>query len=176
VRLFSRPFLRSDTPHSGKCEFQLQEENGEEDRFESDSEGKLSGRSEQSESREMESESEIQSVIPSQKSIPEAGSVAMFNKLSAMADEFMKTVKQLREQASSSKEVNVDPLHLPGANPKRRSLNFTPPRKARELDRQRRRTRIWNGTLCPRTSSPTEKVARPMENYTYQTENQENKT
>jgi hypothetical protein len=37
----------------------LQEENGEEDRFESDSEDELSGRSEQSESREMESESEL---------------------------------------------------------------------------------------------------------------------
>ena len=38
----------------------LQEENGKEDRFESDSEGELSGYSEQSESREFERESEIQ--------------------------------------------------------------------------------------------------------------------
>jgi hypothetical protein len=50
-----------------------------------------------------------------------------------MADEFMRTVKQLREQASSSKEGNVDSLHLPVSDPRKRSLNFTPPRRGREV-------------------------------------------
>ena len=53
-----------------------QAENGEEDRFESDSEGELSGHLEESDSRELDSESEIQYVI--KKSIPEAGIVARF--------------------------------------------------------------------------------------------------
>ena len=72
-----------------------QEKNCEEDRYESDSEGGLDGHSEEIEAGELDSESEIQSVI--EQSIPEAGSVAMFNKLSKMADEFMRTVKQLTQ-------------------------------------------------------------------------------
>ncbi len=51
-----------------------------------------------------------------EKIIPEAGSFAMFNKLSKMADEFMRTAKQLREQSSSSKKGNVDSLHFPVPN------------------------------------------------------------
>ncbi len=56
-----------------------QEETGEEDRFESDSEGELSCRSEESESRAIESNAEIDYVL--EKRILDAGSVAMFQKL-----------------------------------------------------------------------------------------------
>ena len=64
-------------------------ENGEEDRFDTDSEGGLDGHLEDFEERELHSESEIQSVI--EQDIQQAGSVAMYNKLSKMADEIMKT-------------------------------------------------------------------------------------
>ncbi len=50
-----------------------------------------------------------------------------------MADEFMRTVKQLREQTSSSKEGNVDSLHFPVPNSRKQYLNFTPQRKGREV-------------------------------------------
>ncbi len=59
----------------------------------------------------------------------------MFNTLSnlKMADEFMRTVKQLREWTSSSKEGHVDFLCFPVPNPRQRSLNFTPQREGRVL-------------------------------------------
>ena len=57
----------------------------------------------------------------------------MFNKLSKMADEFRRTVKQLREQASNSKEGNVESLRCPVHNSRKRSLNFSPPRGGRVL-------------------------------------------
>ncbi len=93
----------------------LQEENGEEDRF--DSEGELSGgRSEESDSRELDSESEIQSAI--EKSIPEGGSVAMFNKLSKMADEFMRTVEQSGElQRKAMLILCIFPCLIPESEP-----------------------------------------------------------
>ena len=101
-----------------------QAENGEEDRYESDSEGASDGHLEDSDARVLDSESEIQSVI--EQGIPEAGSVAMFNILSEMTDEFMRTVKQMREQTSSSKEGNVDSLRFPVHDSRKRSLKFSP--------------------------------------------------
>ncbi len=117
----------------------LQEENDEEDLFESDSEGELSSRSEQSESREIESESEIHSVAG--EKIPEAGSVAMFQRLSAMANEFMITVQQFKEQASDSKDGNGDSLYCSAANSKSiLSISLHCGKRVRWF-RRRRRTR-----------------------------------
>jgi hypothetical protein len=68
--------------------------------------------------------------------MPEAGSVAMLYKLPAMADEFMETVRQFKQQTARSNDGNADPMHLPAAKPRKRSLNnlnLTPPRKAREV-------------------------------------------
>ena len=47
-----------------------------------------------------------------------------------MANEFMETVKQFKEQATS-KDGKGDPLYLPDSNPRKRSLNFTPQRGGR---------------------------------------------
>ena len=149
----------------------LQEETGEEDRFESDSEGELCGRSDdvytiffqkmtiffpkpQNQEKKLEN-------IPfflersgfdvfrwiwitrnrelcwkrfcCWKKIPDVGSVATFQKMSGMANEFMETVKQFKEQATSSKDGKCDPLYSPVSNPSKRSLDFTPPPKAREV-------------------------------------------
>ena len=79
----------------------------------------------------MDSESEIRSVI--EEKIPEAGSVAMFNKLSKMADEFMRTVQELKAQASSSRQGKAESLRLPEHKSRKRSLNFSPPRGGRVL-------------------------------------------
>ena len=53
-------------------------------------------------------------------------------KLLAMANEYMETVKQFKEQAASSMLGKGESLQFPASNSRKRSLNLTPPRKARE--------------------------------------------
>ena len=98
-----------------------------------------------------------------ENSIPEAGSVAMFNnKLTKMADEFMRTVKQLREQTSSSKEGNVDSLRFPVHNSRKRSLNFSPPRGGRVVvPATQEEEDMESDSLSSHTSRPRKRLLAP---------------